>query len=274
MDPHRFRDVPRFGIAGNMAGHLEQAGEAGDFTRVEAAAGQPKGMFPTYIPGCNGFLGVDPVSCDRLRLPPGADAARVQAEPELALFVALEWSDGRVAAVRPLGFTAYNDASIRKPARKISIKKNWGAATKGFATEVVPLDTLEVGGPLDRYNLVAFLRRKGVLRAYGEDSPVPSYACFHEALLTWMAGRLNHQAEEGPLEHLAALLKDQPARAVIGIGATRYTPFAATDRLQSGDEVIVAVYDREVLGFQDVRSCVYSGTALPAGNPVLRQSVE
>ncbi|MEC7947140.1 MAG: DUF5718 family protein [Myxococcota bacterium] len=274
MDPHRFRDVPRFGIAGNMAGHLEQAGEAGDFTQVEAAAGQPKGIFPTYIPGSRGFLGVDPVSFDRLRLPRGSDAARVQAEPELALFVALDWLDGRVAAVRPLGFTAYNDASIRKPAPKISIKKNWGAATKGFAPEVVPLETLEIGGPLDRYNLVAFLRRDGVLRTYGEDSPVQSYACFHASLLTWIAEKLNDQAEEGPLEHLAALLHDQPAGAVIGIGATRYTPFAADDRLQAGDEVIVAVYDRDSVGFNDVRARVQGGIALPAGNPVLRQRVE
>ena len=146
----------------------------------------------------------------------------VQAEPELALFTELEWVEGRVARVRPVAFTAYNDASIRKPAPKISVKKNWGADTKGFASEIVPIDTLSVGGPLDRYRLVSFLVRDGVLHDYGEDSPLPGYGLFHDELLEWIADRLNTQADHGPLEHLAGLLTDQPTRAVFG-GATTYT---------------------------------------------------
>ena len=50
----------KLGIAGNMAGHLEQAGEARDFTHVVAAAGLPKGLFPWHVPGAPGVLGVDP----------------------------------------------------------------------------------------------------------------------------------------------------------------------------------------------------------------------
>ena len=39
-----------FGVAGNFAGHLEQAGEAVDFTNVESAGNAPKGIFPWYVP--------------------------------------------------------------------------------------------------------------------------------------------------------------------------------------------------------------------------------
>ena len=46
-----------FGVAGNFAGHLEQAGEAADFTTVQADGDAPKGIFPWYVPGHDGQLG-------------------------------------------------------------------------------------------------------------------------------------------------------------------------------------------------------------------------
>ncbi len=268
-----YAGVPKFGIAGNMAGHLEQAGEAGDFTQVAAAPGKPKGMFPFHVPGHPSFLSVDPVSSDRLVLPTGEDAQRVQAEPEVGLVVALDWTGPRVSTVRVLGFTAYNDVSIRKPAPKISRKKNWGPHTKGLAAEVVPLESLAPGGPLDRYHLMSFLLRDGVLYDYGEDCAVRTYACFHGELLTWIAGRLNDQVDEGPLEHLAPMLEDRPARAVIGIGATRYAELPVSDRLRAGDEIIIVVYDRSVISSEVLRQSIEMGTPLPPGNPVLRQRV-
>ncbi len=56
-----------FGVAGNFAGHLEQAGEAADFVRVAAdlpggapgVAEPPKGIFPWYIPGAGREGGED-----------------------------------------------------------------------------------------------------------------------------------------------------------------------------------------------------------------------
>ena len=40
-----------FGVAGNFTGHLEQAGEAVDFTNVKTKeAKAPKAVFPTFIP--------------------------------------------------------------------------------------------------------------------------------------------------------------------------------------------------------------------------------
>ncbi len=45
------RRIATFGVAGNFTGHLEQAGEARDFTAVKTAdAKAPKALFPTYIP--------------------------------------------------------------------------------------------------------------------------------------------------------------------------------------------------------------------------------
>ena len=45
-------NIPCFGIAGNFTGHLEQAGEAGDFRNIKTKEeSAPKAVFPTYIPG-------------------------------------------------------------------------------------------------------------------------------------------------------------------------------------------------------------------------------
>lgn len=266
-------DLPKFGIAGNVTGHLEQAGEASDFTAVRAARGMPKGMFPTHIPGHATFVGVDPFSPDTLRLPAGPDGARVQAEPELALVLDVAWAGERVERVVPRGFAAYNDASIRKPAPKISRKKNWGPCTKGLSAEVVPLDSLAPGGLLDHYHLTSFLRRGGALLDYGEDSRIADYSLFHEPLLEWVASRLNDQKDEGPLEDLSALVHTRPRGIVVGVGATRYTSLGESDRLVAGDEVIVVVYDGLLMRPERVREAVAAGRPLPAGNPTLVQRV-
>ena len=43
--------IAGFGVAGNVAGHLEQAGEASDFLLVTVKDKKaPKGVFPFYIP--------------------------------------------------------------------------------------------------------------------------------------------------------------------------------------------------------------------------------
>lgn len=44
-----FKNAIGFGVAGNFAGHLEQAGEAADFLSVETKeAIQPKAIFPFF----------------------------------------------------------------------------------------------------------------------------------------------------------------------------------------------------------------------------------
>lgn len=61
------------GVAGNFSGHLEQAGEAVDFSRVKTKeAIQPKAIFPFYIPsedlGNYQFLATYPLSHDAIKL--------------------------------------------------------------------------------------------------------------------------------------------------------------------------------------------------------------
>lgn len=49
-----FDKIACFGVAGNFTGHLEQAGEAADFTNIKTLEkNAPKGLFPTYLPKIN-----------------------------------------------------------------------------------------------------------------------------------------------------------------------------------------------------------------------------
>lgn len=238
------------GVAGNFAGHLEQAGEAADFLEVKTEeAIQPKAIFPFYVPSetlssTEQFLSTYPLSHDTISFPQDAD--NLQIEPEVALICEIHYQDGQVSKLKPTHFAAYNDCSIRRPnARKICEKKNWGENSKGISATQIALDKFEQGGVLDNYHIACFHKRNGVLNTYGEDSPAASYSYFHQKLLNWIIDKMNHQPDQGPMNHIAELIKQshQPAHAIISIGATRYTPFGETNFLQVGDTSIVVVYD-------------------------------
>lgn len=238
------------GVAGNFAGHLEQAGEAADFLQVKTEeAIQPKAIFPFYVPSetlssTEQFLSTYPLSHDTIAFPQDAD--NLQIEPEVALICEIHYQDGQVSKLKPTHFAAYNDCSIRRPnARKICEKKNWGENSKGISATQIALDKFEQGGILDNYHIACFHKRNGVLNTYGEDSPAASYSYFHQKLLNWIIDKMNHQTDQGPMNHIAELIKQshQPAHAIISIGATRYTPFGETNFLQVGDTSIVVVYD-------------------------------
>jgi hypothetical protein len=234
------------GIAGNFALHLEQAGESADFKDVitEDPNG-PKGMFPFYIPGREGQLGVYPISSDTILLP--QEVCNVQPEPEVALICEFGYDEkGKITAITPKFFGAYNDCSLRKEgAAKISHKKNWGEASKGLSSTLIPIDTFEKGGVMDSYRIASFLRREGMLMRYGEDVELSGYSFFYGKLIEWMQKQINGQVDFGPLEPINEYLKaaGSPTEAIISIGATRYTHFGETNFLQEGDEVIVVVYD-------------------------------
>lgn len=263
------RDAVGLGVAGNMTGHLEQAGEASDFVGVQAAPTAPKGIFPFYVPGAEGFLGTFPLSSTRVRLP--AEAAQVQIEPEVALVCALQWADDRVTRVSPVALAAYDDCSIRRPASKISVKKNWGPDSKGLSAQQVPVRDL---ADFDRWRLASFLVRQGTVHPYGVDSAVGSYSFYHDRLLDWLVDRMNHQRDQGPLEDVHALLvaAGRPRRAVVSIGATRYTPFGETTFLAPGDEAVVVVYDGEAHTSEAVLAAVRAGTTLARAS-LLRRAV-
>ncbi|MBJ21865.1 MAG: hypothetical protein GY910_04490 [bacterium] len=272
------------GVAGNFAGHLEQAGEADDFKDlVVADASAPKGIFPFYVPAgsrdssgeVDHFLHVCPISSDRIRL--GSEDERHQIEPEVSLLCDLVYEHERVIDLLPREAMAHNDCSIRREgARKISEKKNWGPESKGTAAQSISIDRFERGGVLDDYRIASYLFRANELVEYGVNSPVSSYRYMYGPLRAWLISRLNDQIDEGPLENISKWLAvgGRPAQALISIGATRYTEFGETTFLDRGDRVIVAVYDGHRFDAAAIERFACDEEPIPSeGISLLRQEV-
>jgi hypothetical protein len=271
------KDYKKFvglGIAGNFALHLKQAGELEDFKDIITAdEAAPKGVFPFYIPNNTTFVGEYPISNDTIIMP--IAAANVQAEPEVALTCKLSYKDGKIDSITPTHFGAYNDTSLRKNAPKISFKKNWGASSKGVGSKLIEIDSFSEGGVMDNYRICSFLRRKGNLFRYGEDVALVGYSYFHEKLLDWIKNQINNQKDFGPLQDVLALIKEAgyPENLIISIGATRYTEYGEHTFLESGDEVIVALYDSRIHCQNPVMSKIVAGNYSEEGMSVLAQQV-
>ena len=262
------------GIAGNQAGHLSQAGEAGDFTDVVAEENAPKGMFPWYIPGHESFLSTNPVSSSTVTSKEGDP---IQPEPEIGLVVEFHYAEGDVVeSLSVRGFSAFNDFSRRIPAPKISLKKNWGPASQGLADKILPVEDFHLsGGLIDQFRLGCYVVRSGELLQYGEDTAVSDYCYFNQKLVDWIIHQINTQQDVGPLEQIGAMVNQvRPSFAVIGIGATCYTEFgnSAERFVQVGDEVIVVAYDQRQLTQDQVEEQLRTGAELE-GALVLRQTV-
>lgn len=247
--------LPVFGIAGNFADHLNQAGEASDFVNVKTEDQQaPKGIFPIYIPGDSSFLGVYPL-CNLAIRADFSQPIKLQAEPEISVLFELEYEDHQVSQVRARAFSAFNDCSLRWGAAKISQKKNWGAACTGLSDQWLEIDQFSSGGVLDHYHLCCFIKRDGHVFEYGVDSPAISYSYFYQKLADWVVKTLNQQKDYGPLEDLPALFAQMnyPKHIIITLGATRYTEFGESHYLQPGDQIGVFVYDPEQIKLDQIR---------------------
>ena len=280
--PDDLKHAPGLGVAGNFTGHLEQAGEAGDFRDVAAAEGAPKGLFPFYLPGSVGPLAVDPLSHDTIRLPSGSVAAghRYQIEPEVALWCTLDYAeDGLPDRIHPVAFAAFNDCSHRSaeaPADgsplKISRKKHWGPCSQGCATDAFrPLSGFEPGDTLDHLRIASFLKRDGVYHPYGEQAPVCGYRYFHGRLLDWVVDRLRHQKDQGPLEALTPYFQARrPNRLLLSIGATRYLPYGEATFLRTGDQAAVVLFDPRD---QDATEALVNPTTV-TGSRLVQQVIE
>jgi len=251
---HNFHNFLGLGIAGNFALHLAQAGELEDFkdviTEDEAA---PKGIFPFYLPCKKNteaerpreLLSTYPLSSSTIKLP--KEDVNVQAEPEVGLLCEITYNaDGKVTAITPQKFGAYNDCSIRVAgAQKISDKKNWGENSKGIANKLIEIDKFAQGGIMDSYSICSFLRRDDKLHAYGEDVELNGYSYFYDKLTDWIKNQINTQEDFGPLEDIKSYIAscNNPTQLIISIGATRYSEYGEHTFLQKDDEVIVALYD-------------------------------
>ncbi|MSW50908.1 MAG: hypothetical protein F2817_08485 [Actinobacteria bacterium] len=278
-DLEALRGAFGFGVAGNFAGHLEQAGEAADFVGVDASAGAPKGIFPFYVPGGDTFLGTFPLSTEATAPPVQDEPANLQLEPEVGVLLRVVYAgDGTVEALEPFALGAFNDCSIRRPgATKISEKKNWGPASKGVAPELFAVEDLDPQGATGELRLASFLRRDGATHAYGVDSPVPGYSYYGAQLVDWMVDRLAHQqgGDGTPLEPVGELLRAaRPELVLVGIGATRYTEYGETTFLREGDVSFVVVYAGSITTPEEILAAVSADdtSGLRAAS-VLRQVV-
>ncbi|MFA5233213.1 MAG: DUF5718 family protein [Sulfurimonas sp.] len=275
----KYRDFLGLGIAGNFALHLAQAGELEDFKDViTAEEAAPKGMFPFYLPkrveGAKETLNTYPLSDSTIKLP--SKDVNVQAEPEVGLICKLEYANGKLTKIIPTHFGAYNDCSIRVAgASKISDKKNWGESSKGLSDNLIKIDKFSNGGVMDGYSICSFLKRDGEAHAYGEDVELSGYSYFYEKLLGWMVEQINTQKDFGPLEPLSKYIVTckNPSDAIISIGATRYTHYGETTFLKSGDEIIIAVYNRTKTDSQDIAKSIKNGDYDLESMSLLRQNI-
>ena len=103
--------------------------------------------------------------------------------------------------------------------RKICEKKNWGEASKGISSKLIPLSSFVKGSEIDQYRIACFHKRNNKLNIYGIDSPAIGYSYFHQQLLDWIVDRMNNQPDEGPMNHIASLLEltNYPKQAIISI---------------------------------------------------------
>ena len=255
MSKQHLKEFIGFGVAGNFAHHLEQAGEASDFVDVKVDDEKaPKGIFPFYLPNSDTFLGTYPLSSTNI-VHPRTNEGNLQMEPEVALICDLVYENNQVVDLIPNLFTAYNDCSIRKEgAKKISEKKNWGENTKGISSQIISIDKFEDGGVMDSYHIASFLKRDGKIYQYGEDSAVTTYNYFYLQLKDWIVDKLNTQKDSGPLEDLNSYLKtaNYPKNMIISIGATSYTEFGENTFLEVDDEIFVYIYDSSSYTLDDI----------------------
>ena len=241
-------DTIGLGVAGNFTNHLKQAGELKDFENVKTEEeNAPKGIFPFYLPHSETFLGVYPVSDEKLELP--TYEANAQVEPEIVVYFEIVYNEEReVTDLVAKKFTTFNDCTIRKDgAKKISEKKSWSPYSKGIAKEWIDIDKFDEGGVMDNYHLCSYVKRDGTLHPYGVDAPLLGYSYFYTKLKKWLIDKMNNQADFGPLEDISEHLKNSnyPKSAIITIGATAYEKFGEENYLKSGDEIFVIAYNKD-----------------------------
>nr|WP_275852611.1 DUF5718 family protein [Sulfurimonas sp. SAG-AH-194-C20] len=267
----KYKDYLGLGIAGNFALHLAQAGELEEFKDIITAdEAAPKGIFPFYLPSYTPskkattrtpkhILTTYPLSSSTIKLP--QQDVNVQTEPEVGLICDVHYKNAKISDIIPTHFGAYNDCSIRVAgAEKISDKKNWGGSSKGIASSLITIDTFQKGSILDNYSICSFLKRDNIIEAYGENVELTGYSYFYEKLTLWITNQINTQKDFGPLEPLNEYIEacNYPSKAVISIGATRYTEYGEKTYLKANDEVFVLVYNHNTYSLKDIVTALNS----------------
>jgi hypothetical protein len=129
---------------------------------------------------------------------------------------------------------------------------------------------------LDHWRICSFVRNSEMMMRYGEDAELSGYSFFYQKLIDWMTKQINSQVDYGPLEPLIEYIEKAgyPEKAVISIGATRYTPYGEKTFLQEGDEVIVVVYDNDLYCTNPIMMMAQKGELDAPGVSALVQKVK
>lgn len=184
---------------------------------------------------------------------------------------------GQSSSFRTCCLWSFNDCSIRKEgAKKISQKKNWGKASKGFSDNAIAIDSFDEKGILNRYRISSFLVRDGKVNPYGEDSAVRDYSYIYGTLIDWLIEKFNSQKDEGPAEPICEYLKESgyPEKVMVSVGATRYTEYGEKNFLQDGDLAVVVVYPEDKYSKEDIIKGVENNSLNDDAVSVLAQKVE
>ena len=248
----KFKNYLGFGVAGNFANHLAEAGEGDEFAQIKTQKDAPKGIFPFYIPNHDSFLSTYPICDESIN---HNDCEFLQVEAEVALICDFKFKDGKLIDLIPKSFGAFNDCSIRiQDGNKLSTKKNWGSNSKGISNEFISIDNFTKDGILNNYHICSFIKRDGILHDYGTNSAVNSYSYFFDTLKEWMIEKFNKQEDCGPLEELNPFIKELEGKdgILIAAGATAYANFGKTHYLKKGDEIFVYVYNGHIHSYQDI----------------------
>jgi len=275
INTDELKDYLGFGVAGNFANHLGEAGEADEFSVIKTdEKDAPKGLFPFYIPNHDSFLGEFPICTDEINY---NNIEHLQVEAEVGLICDFEYENEKLIDIKPRYFGAFNDCSNRiQDGNKLSTKKNWGGGSKGIATEFIEIDNFEEDGILSKFHIASFIRRDGVLRDYGTVSAVKSYSYFFNQLKTWMIDKFNTQNDLGPLEELTPFIKDMNNHKglLIAAGATAYTEFGKENFLEKGDEIFIYVYNAHFHSFEDIMQDMSGSDVLLSQCSKLHQIVQ
>lgn len=276
--------IPCFGVAGNFTGHLEQAGESSDFSNIKALENAPKAVFPTYIPSGKekfnsnlvktpDFLHIFPFDSQKIIFP--KEQENLQIEPECAVIFEVAWENEKITSLKPELFAASNDCSIRKSAKKISLKKNWGKSSKGLSENLIKIDSFDKNGIINNYRISSFLIRKNEIYVYGENSEIKNYNYIYKKLIDWLLDKFNNQIDEGPAEKIYDYLLEceKPNQIMVSIGATRYSEFGKTNFLKSGDFSVVVLYPGEKYSEDEIKQKVLENSNFDDDISVLRQLI-
>lgn len=270
------KDYICLGIAGNFANHLKQAGEASGFENIDDEEdGAPKGLFPFYVPNESCFLGRYCMDCDKLIIPANFN---VQAEPEIAIDFEVIYEDSTklVKNIIPKNFMAFNDVSVRndKKAKKLSEKKNFSTASKGFGDKI-KIDHFSKGGICDSYSLTSFLITSGDAYQYGDNTKLTNYSYFYQKLIDWIIKKINTQQNHSILENISEIFRKNsyPKNMLISIGATSYTPLAEDRWLEENDEICVVAYNHNIYTNEQIRQKLLEGARSLENASIARQKV-